>query len=103
MDEPFGALDELTRMGMNDLLLNIRKVTNVTIVFVTHSITEAVYLSDQVLVFTPRPAKTAIHLRVDFPYPRSSDVRYTPKFCEFQMSASVALGVTDGACLVRGD
>ena len=103
MDEPFGALDELTRMGMNDLLLNIRKVTDVTIVFVTHSITEAVYLSDQVLVFTPRPAKIAVHMRVDFPYPRSSEVRYTPKFCEFQMSASVALGVTDGACLVRGD
>lgn len=102
MDEPFGALDELTRMGMNDLLLDIRRVTNVTIVFVTHSINEAVYLSDQVLVFTPRPARIALHLRIDFPYPRSSEMRYTPRFCDFQMSASVALGVTDGACLIRG-
>ena len=87
---------------MNDLLLDIRRVTNVTIVFVTHSITEAVYLSDQVLVFTARPAKIALHLRIDFPYPRSSEVRYTARFCDFQMSASVALGVINGACLVRG-
>jgi NitT/TauT family transport system ATP-binding protein len=102
MDEPFGALDELTRMEMNDLLLDIRRVTNATVVFVTHSITEAVYLSDQVLVFTTRPAEIAVRLRIDFPYPRSPEMRYTERFCEFQKSASIALGVTKGACLTPG-
>jgi len=94
MDEPFGALDELTRMGMNDLLLDIRKVTNATVVFVTHSITEAVYLSDHVLVFTTRPAQIAVRLRIDFPYPRSPEMRYTEHFSEFQKRAGIALGVT---------
>jgi len=102
MDEPFGALDELTRMEMNDILLDIRRVTKATVVFVTHSITEAIYLSDQVLVFTTRPAQIALRLRVDFPYPRSPEIRYTEHFCEFQMSASIALGVTKGACLAPG-
>ena len=94
MDEPFGALDELTRMGMNDLLLDIRKMTNATVLFVTHSITEAVYLSDQVLVFTTRPARIALRLSIDFPYPRSPEIRYTEHFSEFQKQAGIALGVT---------
>ena len=102
MDEPFGALDELTRMEMNDILLDIRKVTHATVVFVTHSITEAIYLSDQVLVFTTRPAQIATRLRIDFPYPRSSEIRYTEHFCEFQMNASIALGVTKTACMAPG-
>lgn len=94
MDEPFGALDELTRMEMNDLLLDIRKVTNATVIFVTHSITEAVYLSDQVLVFSQRPARIALRLEVDFPYPRSSGLRYTESFTHLEKQASVALGVS---------
>ena len=49
MDEPFGALDELTRLEMNDLLLDLRRVTGATVLFVTHSISEAIYLSDQVV------------------------------------------------------
>jgi NitT/TauT family transport system ATP-binding protein len=102
LDEPFGALDELTRMEMNDILLDIRKVTTATVVFVTHSITEAIYLSDQVLVFTTRPAQIATRLRIDFPYPRSSGIRYTEHFCEFQMNASIALGVTKAACMTPG-
>ena len=55
MDEPFGALDELTRLEMNDLLLDIRRVTGATVIFVTHSISEAIYLSDQVFVFPSDP------------------------------------------------
>jgi NitT/TauT family transport system ATP-binding protein len=94
MDEPFGALDELTRMEMNDLLLDIRRVTNATTVFVTHSITEAVYLSDQVLVFSTRPARVATRLRIDIPYPRSPELRYTEQFNKFEKLAGVALGVT---------
>ncbi len=94
MDEPFGALDELTRMAMNDLLLEIRRVTKATVVFVTHSITEAVYLSDQVLVFSERPARIATRLDVDFAYPRAPELRYTDRFKELEHRAGIALGVS---------
>ena len=93
MDEPFGALDELTRLEMNDLLLDIRRVTGATVIFVTHSISEAIYLSDQVLVFSKRPARIALRLKVDIPYPRSSEIRYLEKFTEFERQAGTALGV----------
>ena len=59
MDEPFGALDELTRMEMQDLLLDIRAKTNATVMFVTHSISEAAYVSDIVAVFSKRPSVIA--------------------------------------------
>ena len=94
MDEPFGALDELTRMEMNDLLLEIRKVTGATTLFVTHSISEAIYLSDRVVVFSKRPAHMADYLKIDLPYPRSAELRYTPKFTDFERRASVALGIS---------
>jgi NitT/TauT family transport system ATP-binding protein len=93
MDEPFGALDELTRMEMNDLLLDIRVRTKATVVFVTHSIAEAVYLADQVLVFSKRPARIAERIDVDLPYPRSAAIRYTPRFTELERQAGRALGV----------
>jgi len=93
MDEPFGALDELTRMEMHDLLLNIRAVTKATVVFVTHSISEAVYLSDQVLVFTKRPARIAERIPVDLPYPRMAALRYAEPFTRLEHRASAALGV----------
>ncbi len=93
MDEPFGALDELTRLEMNDLLLNIRRITGATVIFVTHSISEAIFLSDQVLVFSKRPAVIVLRLEIDIPYPRSSQVRFLDKFTEFERKAGVALGV----------
>jgi NitT/TauT family transport system ATP-binding protein len=93
MDEPFGALDELTRMEMNDLLLDIRARTQATVVFVTHSISEAIYLSDQVLVFSKRPARIVEHIRVGLPYPRSARTRYVPQFTALEHRASRALGV----------
>jgi NitT/TauT family transport system ATP-binding protein len=93
MDEPFGALDELTRMEMNDLLLEIRARTRATVVFVTHSIAEAVYLSDQVLVFSRRPARIVERLAVDLVYPRSAATRFSPRFGELAQRASRALGV----------
>jgi NitT/TauT family transport system ATP-binding protein len=93
MDEPFGALDELTRLEMNDLLLDLRRVTGATVVFVTHSISEAIYLSDQVLVFSKRPAVIVKALKVDIPYPRSSRTRFLDEFTELERQASIALGV----------
>ncbi len=93
MDEPFGALDELTRLEMNDLLLDLRRVSGATVLFVTHSISEAIYLSDQVLVFSKRPAEIALRMQVDISYPRSSKTRFMSEFTELERQASVALGI----------
>jgi NitT/TauT family transport system ATP-binding protein len=93
MDEPFGALDEFTRLEMNDLLLRIRHETKATVLFVTHSISEAVYLSDKVLVFSKRPARVAREVIVNLPYPRLQQVRFTAEFTAFERTASEALGV----------
>jgi NitT/TauT family transport system ATP-binding protein len=94
MDEPFGALDELTRMEMQDLLLDIRQKTGATVVFVTHSISEAVYISDTVLVFSKRPAVIADAIEVDLPYPRTAEVRYSAAFTALEHRAGRALGIT---------
>jgi NitT/TauT family transport system ATP-binding protein len=93
MDEPFGALDELTRMEMNDLLLRIRHETRASVLFVTHSISEAVYLSDKVIVFSKRPARVAKEIPIPLAYPRSQKVRFTAAFTTAERIASEALGV----------
>jgi NitT/TauT family transport system ATP-binding protein len=93
MDEPFGALDELTRLEMNDLLLDLRRVTGATVLFVTHSISEAIYLSDQVVVFSRRPAVIVKELTINIPYPRSSKTRFLPEFTDLERQAGVALGI----------
>jgi NitT/TauT family transport system ATP-binding protein len=97
MDEPFGALDELTRMDMNDLLLRIRHETKASVLFVTHSISEAVYLSDKVVVFSKRPARVAKEIAIPLPYPRSHKLRFTAAFTEAERIASEALGVVAAA------
>jgi NitT/TauT family transport system ATP-binding protein len=94
MDEPFGALDELTRMEMQDLLLDIRAKTGATVMFVTHSIGEAVYISDTVVVFSKRPAVVADLIPVALAYPRSAEMRYAAEFTELQHRAGRALGIT---------
>jgi NitT/TauT family transport system ATP-binding protein len=93
MDEPFGALDELTRLEMNDLLLDLRRVTGATVVFVTHSISEAIYLSDRVFVFSRRPAVIVLELDVAIPYPRSPQTRFLEEFTALEKRAGIALGV----------
>lgn len=93
MDEPFGALDELTRLEMNDLLLNIRRHTGATVIFVTHSISEAIYLSDRVFVFSKRPAIITLELAVDIGYPRSHQMRFLEEFTRLEKQAGIALGV----------
>jgi NitT/TauT family transport system ATP-binding protein len=82
MDEPFGALDALTRDRMNLELQRISVVTGATVVFVTHSITEAVFLSDRVVLLSPRPGRIRSVTPVGFPRPRSLDVEGEPGFQE---------------------
>jgi NitT/TauT family transport system ATP-binding protein len=97
MDEPFGALDELTRLEMNDLLLRIRREFGATVLFVTHSISEAVYVSDQIIVFSRRPARVATKIQISLPYPRTQLLRFTPAFTRAERQASVALGIVPPA------
>jgi NitT/TauT family transport system ATP-binding protein len=82
MDEPFGALDALTREVMNDELLRIWEHTGATVFFITHDIGEAVYLSDRVLTMSPRPGRVISDLQVDLPRPRGEETRSHPRYVE---------------------
>jgi len=80
MDEPFGALDEIVRDHLNEQLLQLWAKTNKTVVFVTHSIPEAVFLSSKIVVMTPRPGKIHDIIDSDLPRDRNLDIRETPEF-----------------------
>jgi NitT/TauT family transport system ATP-binding protein len=80
MDEPFGALDAFTRDEMNLLIQKIWMETGKTIIFVTHNVTEAIFLADRVVVLTPRPGRLAHIFPINFPRPRSIEQTFTPEF-----------------------
>jgi NitT/TauT family transport system ATP-binding protein len=80
MDEPFGALDEITRDGLNVHLLDLWRRTGMTVVFVTHSIPEAVYLSTRIVVMSPRPGRIVEVIASDLGPERALDIRDTPEF-----------------------
>ena len=82
MDEPFGALDEMTRERMQSELLRIRAETGTTVVFVTHSIPEAVFLSTRVVIMSPRPGTITEVVDIDLPEPRSDETREDQRFFE---------------------
>jgi NitT/TauT family transport system ATP-binding protein len=82
MDEPFGALDAMTRETMNLELQRIWTETGCTIVLVTHSIAEAVFLADRVVLLSPRPGRIDFLLPIDFPRPRGMDIQTNPRFAE---------------------
>jgi NitT/TauT family transport system ATP-binding protein len=91
MDEPFGALDEMTRERLNGELLQIWSETGSTVVFVTHSIAEAVFLSTRVVVMSPRPGRIAQIVDVDLPHPRTQDTREDARFFELVTEVREAL------------
>jgi NitT/TauT family transport system ATP-binding protein len=91
LDEPFGALDELTRERMNDELVALHTARGLTVLFVTHSVAEAVFLSDRVAVMSPRPGRIVGEVAVPFPYPRSPDLRFEPEFGRLAARVSALL------------
>ena len=82
MDEPFGALDAFTRDEMNLLLLRLWSASGQTIVFVTHNISEAIFLADRVVVMTPRPGRLARIYDIPLPRPRTIEMTFQPHFIE---------------------
>ncbi len=90
-DEPFGALDEITRERLNDELLGLFQREGFAGLFITHSIAEAVYMSTRVLIMSPRPGRITASFDVPFAYPRDHDLRYSPEFAELCGQVSHAL------------
>jgi NitT/TauT family transport system ATP-binding protein len=92
MDEPFAALDEFTRQSLNDDLLKLAREDGITVIFVTHSVYESAYLSDRVVVMTPRPGRMAADIALAHPDIREADYRLTVSFAENVRRISNALG-----------
>lgn len=94
MDEPFGALDEIVRDHLNEQLLKLWDKTRKTVVFVTHSIPEAVYLSTRIVVMSPRPGRVIDVIDSPLPGERPLDIRESPEFLE--IAARVREGLRAG-------
>jgi NitT/TauT family transport system ATP-binding protein len=94
MDEPFGALDEIVRDHLNEQLLRLWDQTGKTVVFVTHSIPEAVFLSTKIVVMSPRPGRIIDVIACDFPRERTLEIRETPEF--IKIAQRVRAGLRSG-------
>ncbi len=102
MDEPFGALDALTRIKMQELLLDIWTRVRTTVVFVTHDIDEALFLADRIIVMSPRPGRILEVIRVPFARPRATEIVATPEFGQLKRHCLELLHVrSDSAPLTR--
>jgi NitT/TauT family transport system ATP-binding protein len=91
MDEPFAALDEITRFKLNNDLLELKEKIGCTVIFVTHSVFESVFLSDRIIVMAARPGRVIRELHVDVPYPRREDFRTSNGYAAYTRQASEAL------------
>jgi NitT/TauT family transport system ATP-binding protein len=91
MDEPFAALDEITRFRLNDDLLALWRTLNKTVIFVTHSVFESVYLSQRVIVMTQRPGRIGAEILIDAPQPRGEDFRTSAEYAQLCRKVSGAL------------
>ncbi len=80
MDEPFGALDNQTRVMMQELLLSIWESSRKTVLFVTHDIDEAIFMANKVAIFSARPGRIKTEVAVDFPHPRDYRLKTSPEF-----------------------
>jgi NitT/TauT family transport system ATP-binding protein len=92
MDEPFGALDEITRQRLNGELLRLCALANWTVVFVTHNVFEAVYLSTRILVMSARPGRIIAEVEVPLPHPRVPEIRTDPEFTRIVREVVTLLG-----------
>ncbi|MXP23900.1 ATP-binding cassette domain-containing protein [Gordonia sp. HNM0687] len=91
LDEPFGALDEMTRLDMQAELQRLYADRGFTAMFITHSVSEAVFLANRVIVMSARPGRIVADIRIDFPYPRDPDLRYDNRFTEHVADISETL------------
>ena len=91
MDEPFAALDEITREDMNRWLMEVFDKSNTTIVFVTHNIREAIMLSDRVVVMAPRPGRLVAEFEIDLPRPRTQEIMFSEEFNTIRQQAEQEL------------
>ena len=96
MDEPFAALDEITRFKLNNDLLALWRELRKTVVFVTHSVFESVYLSQRIVVMTPRPGRIFAEVVIDAPYPRDESFRTSPEYAVYCRRVSEALAAATG-------
>lgn len=95
MDEPFAALDEITREKLNDDLLNIWQTQKCSVIFVTHSVYESVYLSERIIVLSERPAHIMSDINIEAPFPRSREYRLSSQYTDYcrQVSTSLLSGI----------
>ena len=91
MDEPFAALDEITRFKLNNDLLALWSMLKRTVVFVTHSVFESVYLSQRIVVMTPRPGRVFTEIKIDAPSPREESFRTSAEYAGYCRTVSQAL------------
>jgi NitT/TauT family transport system ATP-binding protein len=91
LDEPFAALDEITRFALNDDLLSLQRELKTTIIFVTHSVFESVYLSQRIAIMSPRPGRIIDEIAINAPEPRVADFRMSTAFAEQARQVSAAL------------
>ncbi len=96
MDEPFAALDEITRFRLNNDLLSLWRALGKTVVFVTHSVFESVYLSNRIVVMTPRPGRVFAEIAIDAPYPRDESFRTSAEYAGYCRKTSQALAAAMG-------
>jgi NitT/TauT family transport system ATP-binding protein len=97
LDEPFGALDEMTRDHLGEELLAIRARQAWTALFVTHSVAEAVFLSSRILILAPHPGRIAHDLAVELPYPRNQETRRAPDYLRLVAEVSARLRAVEPA------
>ena len=97
MDEPFGALDAITKASLQDVLLDVQRETDATVVFITHDLDEAIYLSDRVLVISGRPGAIALTAATELPRPRDQlATRELPRYLRVRHQLGQALRAEDG-------